>query len=333
MAALRAGFRLSGLYRRLSHSRAAFKPSANPPKTLRHWVLPVSCCSTAAPSSDLSVQYKHGRPVLALPLPSRQETCLFQLRPMLSTVSDLIQDIQREDPGVTASVLTTDGVRIASATSLYTLINKDFQLCINGVVYNIKAAAAETMPSQAMMKEADIKDLVHMIHTALNLPGHHLMKERQLRQKLDILKEELVPLEQMKAHLAIRAEHRSSRALWAGLALLSVQGGALAWLTWWVYSWDIMEPVTYFLTYSTSMSVYAYYVLTKQDYVYPEAKDRQFLHYFYRGAKKQKFNVEKYNTLKDELASVEDDLRRLRNPNQLQLPVEEIRTNSQAALP
>lgn len=68
----------------------------------------------------------------------------------------------------------------------------------------------------------------------------------------------------MKADLDKRAEHSSSRAVWVGLALLSVQGGALAWLTWWVYSWDIMEPVTYFVTYTTSMGVYAYYVLTKQ---------------------------------------------------------------------
>lgn len=41
-----------------------------------------------------------------------------------------------------------------------------------------------------------------------------------------------------------------------------------------------------------------------QDYVYPDAKDRQFLQFFYKGIKKQKFNVGKYNALKDELASV-----------------------------
>lgn len=69
---------------------------------------------------------------------------------------------------------------------------------------------------------------------------------------------------QARAQLAKTAEAQSSRVVWTGLAMLSVQGGALAWLTWWVYSWDVMEPVTYFITYATSMGAFAYYVLTKQ---------------------------------------------------------------------
>ncbi|KAL1023793.1 hypothetical protein UPYG_G00046230 [Umbra pygmaea] len=285
---------------------------------------PVVFCSTLAPSKDVWLQYKHGRPVLAVPLPSRQENCLFFLRPMLMTVGDLLHELQREDPGVTtASVLSKDGVRVAHTTSIDNLLNKDFQLIINSTVYNIHSSEREP-PGDHLMEVQDIKDMVQMLHTALHLPEHHLQKERHLRERADSLKQELSPLEQMKAQLAHSAEFHSSRTLWTGLALLSVQGGALAWLTWWVYSWDVMEPVTYFLTYSTSIGVFAYYVLTKQDYVYPDAKDRRFLHYFHKGAKRERFNVQKYNDLRDELAAVEDDLRRLRNSTQLQLPVEQI---------
>ena len=45
---------------------------------------------------------------------------------------------------------------------------------------------------------------------------------------------------------------------------MSLQFGVLARLTWWEYSWDIMEPVTYFITYGTSTAMFAYFVLTRQ---------------------------------------------------------------------
>lgn len=45
---------------------------------------------------------------------------------------------------------------------------------------------------------------------------------------------------------------------------MATQFGILARLTWWEYSWDIMEPVTYFITYGTAMAMYAYFVLTRQ---------------------------------------------------------------------
>ncbi|XP_076150883.1 calcium uniporter protein, mitochondrial-like [Alosa pseudoharengus] len=286
-------------------------------------------CSTVAPSHDVAVQFKHGRPAMAVPLPSRREMCLFYLRPMLMTVSDFIQDLQSEDPGITAAaVLTTEGEKVACTTSIDTLLSKDFKLVINDAVYNVQSSYKELSSHEHALGMKDVKHVVHLLHTALHQPDHHILKERELLEKLDGIKQELSPLEKVKAQLVRNAELSSSRAVWMGMALLSVQGGALAWLTWWVYSWDVMEPVTYFITYTTSIGVFAYYVLTKQDYVYPDAKDRQFLQYFHKGAKKAKFNVDKYNQLKGDLAEVEEDLRRLRNPNQLQLPLDQIQPHN-----
>lgn len=69
---------------------------------------------------------------------------------------------------------------------------------------------------------------------------------------------------QQRKLLEKRAEVRTSVLTWVGLGLMSVQFGILARLTWWEYSWDIMEPVTYFVTYGTAMATYAYFALTKQ---------------------------------------------------------------------
>lgn len=68
----------------------------------------------------------------------------------------------------------------------------------------------------------------------------------------------------MREELSKKAERRTTWVLWGGMAYMATQFGILARLTWWEYSWDIMEPVTYFITYGTAMAMYAYFVLTRQ---------------------------------------------------------------------
>lgn len=69
---------------------------------------------------------------------------------------------------------------------------------------------------------------------------------------------------QVKEELNKKAQRRTTWVLWGGMAYMATQFGILARLTWWEYSWDIMEPVTYFITYGTAMAMYAYFVLTRQ---------------------------------------------------------------------
>ena len=96
---------------------------------------------------------------------------------------------------------------------------------------------------------------------------------------------------------------------WLGLGLMSLQFGVLARLTWWEYSWDIMEPVTYFVTYGTAIAGYAYFVMTRQvriclkylfsifficlaqEFMYEPAKGRHSLLTFHRKASKHRWDV------------------------------------------
>ncbi|XP_043401250.1 calcium uniporter regulatory subunit MCUb, mitochondrial isoform X4 [Chelonia mydas] len=289
---------------------------------LKHYK--AACYSTLVPS-DVTVNYRYGLPVVTLMLPSRKERCQFTVKPMLTTVGTFLQDIQKEDKGIQrAEVFTTDGSKIPATALMEVLLMNDFKLVINNTTYSVQVPVKEKWSREHATEAEDIKSLVHRLFIALHLEDHQLRRERELLQKLDHLREQLVPLEQMKAKIATSADAKTNRLLWTGLALLSTQGGALAWLTWWVYSWDIMEPVTYFITYGSALAFYAYFVLTKQDYVYPDVKDRQFLHYFYRKSRSQHFDVEQYNKLKEALAEVEESLRRLHQPLHLQLPIQEI---------
>ncbi|XP_008933478.1 PREDICTED: mitochondrial calcium uniporter regulatory subunit MCUb [Merops nubicus] len=275
--------------------------------------------STLVPSDDVTINYRHGLPEVTLTLPTRSERCRFTVKPMVTT------DLQREDKGIErAEVFATDGSKVSNTTLMEVLLMNDFKLVINNTAYSVSPPVKDKLSSEHATEMEDIKALVHRLFVALHLEDHQTRKEKELLQKLEHLKEELLPLEQMKARITDSADAKTSRLLWVGLALMSTQGGALAWLTWWVYSWDIMEPVTYFITYGSAMAFYAYFVLTKQDYIYPDVKDRQYLHYFYRKSKTQHFNVERYNKLKEDLAEAEESLRRLRQPLRLRLPIQEI---------
>ncbi|XP_009695766.1 PREDICTED: mitochondrial calcium uniporter regulatory subunit MCUb, partial [Cariama cristata] len=218
--------------------------------------------SMRVPSDEVTINYRHGLPVITLTLPTRSERCRFTVKPMVTTVG---QDVQREDKGIErAEVFATDGSKVSDATLMEVLLMNDFKLVINKTAYSVSPPVKDKLSSEHATEMEDIKSLVHRLFVALHLENHQIRKERELLQKLDHLKEELLPLEQMKARITDSADAKTSRLLWVGLALMSTQGGALAWLTWWVYSWDIMEPVTYFITYGSAMAFYAYFVLTKQ---------------------------------------------------------------------
>lgn len=91
-----------------------------------------------------------------------------------------------------------------------------------------------------------------------------LEKERKLLSKLDDIHYELEPMEKLKKELDAKSAQRANIFVWGGLGYMALQFGFLARLTWWEYSWDIMEPVTYFVGYGTAMVAYAYFVITRQ---------------------------------------------------------------------
>nr|XP_043901983.1 calcium uniporter protein, mitochondrial isoform X2 [Solea senegalensis] len=281
-------------------------------------------CSSAAPE-EVTVAYQNGLPVISVTLPSRRERCQFTLKPLSDCVGVFLQQLQAEDRGIDrVAIYSIDGARVASSTGIDILLLDDFNLVINDTTYLVRPPRREILPHEEAERLSDVKFLVQQLYTTLRIEEHQLSKERELIGRLEDLNSQLRPLEKVRAELSKKAERRTTWVLWGGMAYMATQFGVLARLTWWEYSWDIMEPVTYFITYGTAMAMYAYFVLTRQEYVYPDARDRQYLLFFHKGVKRTRFDIEKYNKLKDDIAEVELDLKRLRDPLQLQLPVQQL---------
>ncbi|KAI5644064.1 mitochondrial calcium uniporter domain-containing protein [Phthorimaea operculella] len=157
---------------------------------------------------------------------------------------------------------------IESSDTLEALLEHDFRLVINDVEYYVKSPAQERLSAEEVTRLSDVRNLVNQLYEALNVREHQIKKERELRAQLEKLATELQPLEDKRQSLEVETVRKTSALTWIGLGLMGVQFGVLARLTWWEYSWDIMEPVTYFVTYGTAMAAYAYFVLTKQVRVY-----------------------------------------------------------------
>lgn len=103
--------------------------------------------------SDVSVEYVRGLPQVTVPLPSRRERCRFTLRPISNTVGDFLQMLRDEDKGIDRAVISTvDGTRIASSTSVETLMQDDFRLTINDTTYNVSTPKQERLTQEEEKK-------------------------------------------------------------------------------------------------------------------------------------------------------------------------------------
>ncbi|CAH1101090.1 unnamed protein product [Psylliodes chrysocephalus] len=270
---------------------------------------------------DVTVEYHKGLPQITVPLPSRKERCKFTLKPITNTVGDFLEMLKKEDKGIDRVICKTrDGTRIASSNTIETLLDDDFKLLINDTSYNVCSPKHERVTGEEIQRLNDVKTMVSQLYEAMNVQEHQLSKEKELTTQLETIKQELLPLEERKQEIELVAHRRGNWLAWAGLGLMSVQFGILARLTWWEYSWDIMEPVTYFVTYGTAMACYSYFVLTKEEYILQDVTKRQQLLVLHKKSKKLGLDINQYNMLKQEAARIEYTLKKLRNPLKLKLP-------------
>ncbi|CAH8611049.1 unnamed protein product [Heterobilharzia americana] len=281
--------------------------------------------STSISSLDtVSVHNENGLPRIIVPLPSRREACSFTLKPLQHTVGDLSNFIKCEDSGVDRIVFfSEDGTRIAKSNSVADLLASNFQLIINDEKYHVDTSSLSSQYSSVPQDLADARQLVTKLASVFHIDEFYAQKQQQLEKCIEDVHLQLEPFEQKKSVIAAQAAQRTRRLTWLGLGAMGIQFGLLARLTWWEYSWDIMEPVTYFVGYGTSMAMYAYYVVTRQDYTLPQVFDREYLKSFYKSADKTSFDVERYNELRDQLAQLKSELRRLKDPLLHKLPLQQ----------
>lgn len=109
--------------------------------------------------------------------------------------------------------------------------------------------------------------------------------------------EELKKLQEKKEELDKIAHKQVRRVLWTGLGLALGHVGLFFRLTFWEFSWDVMEPIAFFATATGIVVGYAYFLITSRDPTYQDFMKRLFLSRQRKLIKKYNFDIGKFEEL------------------------------------
>jgi len=248
--------------------------------------------------------------VITIPTPAGPT--VFHLNP-IDTVRDFVADFH-EECNSKVSFATQDGTKIANNTVLRHVFASPFQLHVGQKVFLVNPAPTSPEDSATgTLTAGDASITMSTLQEYLRRHDERQQAIQSIQSRLNELHNELAPLEDIRAKIEDKARASTKRWGWFGIAAMGLQFGVLARLTWWEYSWDLMEPVTYFVTYGASIGMYLYYVMSHREYNYEVVADRHNIRKFFRLAPKHKFDVEKYSTIKAAIAKAEQDLTDIRH--------------------
>lgn len=109
---------------------------------------------------------------------------------------------------------------------------------------------------------------------------------------------ELEEMEKQKFEIEEKAESLVRKELWCGLGFLMVQTAGFMRLTFWELSWDVMEPICFYVTSMYFMAGYAFFLRTSKEPSFEGFFQSRFSTKQKRLMKAHNFDVERYNELK-----------------------------------
>lgn len=119
----------------------------------------------------------------------------------------------------------------------------------------------------------------------------------------DPRREELKKLQAKQEEIDMLAHRQVRRILWTGLGFALAQIGLFFRLTFWEFSWDVMEPIAFFATTSGLIVGYAYFLITSRDPTYQDLMKRLFLSRRRKLMKKHNFDFERLMELQKKCKS------------------------------
>ncbi|CAF4932568.1 unnamed protein product [Rotaria sp. Silwood1] len=160
-------------------------------------------------TSSVQIELKDGLANITVPLPSRGESCVFQLKPFNTTVGDFIDILQKEDRGIDrASIYLSDGSRLSRNSPFDLIFEEPFTLRINEISYNVQPPTLFTANKSARDMLSDVSNSVTKLYHDLHLNQYIMYREHELEKQLAFLRDSVQPLNEIHHQLANKAIRR-----------------------------------------------------------------------------------------------------------------------------
>ncbi|KFK28341.1 hypothetical protein AALP_AA8G503700 [Arabis alpina] len=112
-----------------------------------------------------------------------------------------------------------------------------------------------------------------------------------------VTRQELEQLEIIKSDIDKRADDLVRKELWAGLGLIMAQTVGFFRLTFWELSWDVMEPICFYVTSTYFMAGYAFFLRTSIEPSFEGFYKSRFESKQKKLIKMLDFDIERFNKL------------------------------------
>lgn len=114
----------------------------------------------------------------------------------------------------------------------------------------------------------------------------------------DSRRNELEELEKQKSAIDRRAESQVRRELWAGLVFLVAQTAVFMWLTFCVLSWEVMEPICFYVASFYFMVGFAFFLWTSREPSFRGFFESRFSAGQERLIRREGFDLQRYQQLR-----------------------------------
>ncbi|TDH71470.1 hypothetical protein CCR75_008293 [Bremia lactucae] len=172
----------------------------------------------------------------------------------------------------------------------------------SGIVFYFGKSDDEDLRHSVFLQPRSILDVYLKSIGLVPLSSQLFQHQREaLLAKIQALEPEHVALVNLSRELEATAKQQANRIAYGLSTSLVGAFGLYFWLSFIHFSWDIMEPVTYFTGFGVSILGYAWWSITNQEYEYENIYHYVYTRRLRKQMSKAKFNQERFKALTEEL--------------------------------